>query len=357
MSTRVIGLDLGSSSIKASQVLHHDDGTYFVEHQATRQLPRGTIIDGHIEADKKALVINALVEMMSAESKFTTKDAIFGLNSSSSIFMEEVLVPVMDADDLEAALPNVLAAQDEKYAAGKNEIAFAVVGPVGTERGPRLRVLVFRALADYVKEMAELVEAAGLNVVGSDFHALAALRVIDTAPRPDRQADALIDIGANVTSVLIHHNGVPKMLALDPEMAGGVATERVADALGLDYDDDLAEFHKINNSDSLGLVPQARSRYSEAFVERVHKTLKQFVDSSDDIDSIAAITLVGGGALLAGLSDYLRSTFGDVPRTYASIGNHVTGGDPLGTNGVRRQEPGSGGDYLVSIGLGTGVRA
>ncbi len=350
-SSRVIGLDLGSSSIKAAQVLRDSDGTYVVEHQAARQLPKGVIYDGHIDPARRGRVSSIIAEMFETEKGFTTKDVIFGLNSSASTFMDEVTVPLMKVEDLPVALPVVLASINPSFDPKDNEISFSVVGVVEGERGRQIKVIVFRALATYVKEIAEVVEAAGLNVVGADFNSLAALRAIETLPRPNRQADAVIDIGANVTTLMLHHNGVPKYLSLDPDSAGSVATAKVAEALGLDDDDDQAEFEKINNDEQFGLVSQARNEYSKNLAERVARSLSNAIERSDEIDSLASVILVGGGALLAGGSYFLKEEFGSVPLSYAKIDPSITGKD----GAIRRQEPGSGGDYLVAVGLGTGA--
>lgn len=350
MANRVIGLDIGSSSVKAAQVLRSDDGTFVVERQASRPIPRGAIYDGHID-EKERLRVAAILAKMFDEEKFSTKDVIFGLNSSASVFMEQIDVPVMKDEDLKKALPAFIEANLEG-SAKDNEISYSVVGEVETENGKRLRVLVFRVFAEFAKEIAEVIEKAGLNVVGADVNALAALRAIATQPRPDRQADAIVDIGANVMSLLLHHNGVPKVLTLDPDNAGEVATHRVLDVLGLDEgQEDRAEFHKINDDHNVGLVTQARNDYSKGLAARVAATFRANIDRAEDIDSIAAVTLVGGGALLAGIGYYLREALGEVPMTYAQFDPRITGKDGAP---VQRQEPSSGGDYLVAVGLGTG---
>jgi type IV pilus assembly protein PilM len=353
MSSRVIGLDLGSSSIKAAQVLQTGNGQYVVEHQAARPLPRGVVYDGYIQKENRGLVSSVIQQMFEEEKGFTTKDVIIGLNSSARTFMEEMDVPKVMDSDIDEALPNIIAAKNPAFNENDNEIDYAVVGEVDTEHGTMLRIIVFRALADYAEDMSKIVEEAGLNVVGSDFNALAALRAIAIEHRPDRQADGVIDFGANVLTMMLHHNGVPKMIVLDPDSAGSVATEKVADALGLDEDDEQAEWYKINDDNAVGLVAQARNEYSKSTADRIANTFDKFIKASPEIDSLAKVTLVGGGALLPNLSWFLRKAFGEVPMTYAAIDPSISSASP---DGVRRQEPGSGGDYLVAVGLGTGAR-
>lgn len=351
MSSRVIGLDLGSSSVKAAQVLRKGDGTFVVEHQAARRLPYGAVYDGHVNTDFRDRVSRMIAEMF-VEEKFSTKDVIFGLNSSNATFMDEVLVPVVPEKDVASSMPLLLNAQNGAYDDSKAEMSYSIVGVVETPDGPRLKVLVFRALVDPVREMSEVIEAAGLKVVGADLNALASLRVVSTQDRPDMVVDAIVDMGASVTTILIHHNGVPRMLSLDPQFAGGVATERVADALGIDPENVKAEWSKINDESELGLVPQARTTYAREASSRIQRVISDYVTRTDDVTSVASLTLVGGGALLAGLGESMRRSFPDIPRAYAQFAGHVTASNP---EGILRQERESGGDYLVAVGLGTGA--
>lgn len=354
MADRVIGLDLGSSSVKAAQVLRTEDGSFVVEQLAARALPRRAVVDGHIEEAERGRVAHIIAKMF-AEEKFTTKNVIFGLNSSASTFLKEVLVTPVPEEHQDSALPLMLSAGDASLSPSDNEISYTVVGTEETDAGPKMRVLVYRAASDYVRQVAEVIEAAGLNVVGADLNSLAVLRAIAVQNRPDRQMDAVVDIGANVMTLMLHHNGVPKMLTLDPDSAGDVATARVADALGVDEEDDdsIAEWQKINDTDAVGLVAQARNAYAESTSVRVANAFKTFVGRSEEFDSIAAVTLVGGGVLLAGLSQNLHRALGrNVPMSYAQMDPAFQSVD--GTP-IQRQEQASGGDYLVSIGLGSGV--
>lgn len=354
MASRVIGLDLGSSSVKAAQVLQTKDGNYVVEHQAARPIPRGIIYDGYVAPENHGLVSSIIEQMFDEESSgFSTKDVIVGLHSSARTFMEEMDIPLVKPEDAAAAIPTMIAAINPAYDPEDNEIDYSIVGQVETEKGPMLRVIVFRVLANYAQDISKIVEGAGLNVVGADLNALATLRAIAITRRPDRQADAIVDIGANVVTMMLHHNGVPKMIKLDPDTAGSVATDKVANALGLDEDDEQAEWYKINDDNTVGLVAQARNEYSKSVATRVATVFSNYVNGSNEIDSLAAVTLVGGGVLLPNLSWFLRQSFGEVPMTYAAIDPIISSTSP---DGVLRQEPGSGGDYLVAIGLGTGAR-
>lgn len=351
MPQSILGLDIGSASIKIAQIARHDDGTFTVERQAARPVPRGAIYDGHIDEKERLRVAQILADMV-AEEKFSTRDVIFGLNSSASVFMDQMDIPVMDPADLDKAMPYLIEASQDGLNSHENGFSWSVVGEVETDHGPRLRVLVYRCFEQYAEETARVVEKAGLRVVGTDLNALAALRAISIQTRPLREVDAIVDIGANVLSLMLHHNGVPKTLTLDADNAGEVATQQVLEAMDLDEgQEDHAEFLKINDDHAFGIVAQARNAYTASLASRIAGVLRSAVERSDDIDAIASVTLVGGGALIAGLGHGLHEALGGVPLAFAAWDPAIT--DPQGGSPIR-QEPRSGGDYLVAVGLGTG---
>jgi type IV pilus assembly protein PilM len=354
MSDRVIGLDIGASSVKAAQVLRKSDGTCVVEKQAARPLPRGAVNDGRIASDERGRVSDTIKKMI-AEENFATKEVIFGLNSSSAVFMQEMTAPLMKPEDIEKTIPNVILVQNPNLDPKENEISFTVLGEQEGENGPELKILVYTVRADYAREIAEVVEAAGLTVVGADLNALAVLRAINIQNRPADQLDAIVDIGSNITILMLHHNGIPKFLALDPDSAGYVATDKVADALG--YDDHQlaqAEWEKVNNEEPVGLVAQARQEYGQALAAKVAGGFNSYLEKSVEHSALANVTLVGGGSLLHGLGFFLRNSLGaTVPLSYAQWDPAIkaaNGGE------VERSEIGSGGDYLVAVGLGSGKR-
>lgn len=353
MSDRVIGLDIGSSSVKAAQVLRKGDGSFVVEKQAARPLPRGAVADGRIHEDER-LRVSETLKQLAEEAKFSTKDVILGYNSSSSVFMQEMQVPLMRPEDVAKALPEIIQAKNPSLSPDENELSYTVVGEVEGDFGPELKVIVYSVRADYAREVAEVAEAAGFNIVGADLNALATLRAVAVHPRPAKQVDAIVDIGSHVTAMFLHHNGVPKMLHLDPDSAGSVATSRIADALGLDDDQEhQAEWQKVNTEEQFGIVAQARNDYSQNLANKIASGFNAYLGRSTEFNQIANLTLVGGGALIYGLGFYLQKALGSVPLSYAQVAENVVAADG---GDVEFGENGSGGDYLVAIGLGTGER-
>ena len=176
MSERIIGLDIGASSVKAAQVLRKGDGTYVVEKTGARPLPAGAVFDGRISEDERSRVSDTIKQLVEEEG-FTARDAIYGLNSSGAVFMREVMIANngLTPEDVTKALPLIIESKFPDLSPGDNEMSYSVLGEAEGEFGPELRVLVYSALKEYTTEVAQTVEAGGLNVVGADLNALAVL--------------------------------------------------------------------------------------------------------------------------------------------------------------------------------------
>lgn len=350
MSDRVIGLDVGSGSVKAAQVLR-TDGTYVVEKQAAAPLPHGSVFDGQIAVAAKsqiATIIRSLIE----DNNFDTDDVIFGLNSSSSVFMREILVPpVARPEDLKRALPNIIEAE-MNLAPDTNEVSYTVVGEVIEKRNRKLKVLVYSVRSDYAKSVAEVIEEAGLHIVGADLNALASLRAVQLMPMGPRDLAAVVDIGSDVTSLMLHHNGVPKTLFFDPDMAGTTVTNRIAEMLDVDIEDGAAEWAKINDQNWDGPVAKIRDEYSRGLAQKVASVFDSMVRQTGEFDRVGHILLVGGGSLLHGLGVTVRDVLTGAQVDFASYDTSISSssGAP-----VERYPQAFGADYLVAVGLGMGA--
>lgn len=343
MPKPVIGLDIGSSSVKATQGSRHGD-RFIVQKQAARSLPRGAIYDGHVDPKKRQTVVRVL-QSLAEQEKFDTRDVVIGLNSSASVFMDPLETQAVAEKDRASALDLLIQAM---LMVDEAEYDYTIVGesPSGG-----LRLLVYRAMRSYVEEVARMAEEAGFRVVGADFNALAALRASQVTPRPEGQVDAFCDVGGGVVSLLVHRSGVPVSLALDPDVAGARATGLVADALDIDEDDPAAEFHKVNDDATIGLVHQAREEYCQILAKRIASIVRNVIVNDDTIDSLATLTLVGGGARIAGLDRALYQALPGIPVSYAAYDRSFTTDasvSPL------TQDPETNGDFLVSVGLAAG---
>ena len=233
----LVGLDIGSSGVRAVQLRRLKDGSFEITHAAEADLPRGAVRNGGIH-DSKA-VVKALRRLWK-QGRFSTKRVAFGL-ADAGVFTRQLDLPWMPPDDFRSAL---------RYQIGDSlpvdvsslELDYHLLDRTeGTDdRGqptPINRVLIVAADQQAVASEAQILRNAGLEPVVADSTALALIRVACQGRLPqDGVTRALADIGADQLTVVIHQDGQPRFIRTIANIGGDAATEAVAARLDLELE-------------------------------------------------------------------------------------------------------------------------
>lgn len=352
MVGKVTGVDFGTTGIKLAQIKATKD-SFTVEKQAFLPIDPKVIVEGRIDPERGAHITSQLKTLIEQE-KFT-KDAIMGLNSVNDVFVNRAVTANHSPKEYAAAIANDIAVDKGLLVGAKSEgFLFnpVVYGEIPNEETgeTKLDVLLCGVAESMVTDQANILKKAGLNVVGSDIAAFAALRAVRTAQRDQGHMDLLVDIGKDVLSVLIHESGVPYSLSLQGGKAGGQATYMISEALN---DDDLATMDLVKAN--LSSVSEARAiAAAEDYValaeQAITNAVRNYAAQQNQNIMVAAVTLIGGGALVRGLSERLEEAFG-MPVRNAEYDPAILG-EPLR---YKADEPLSA-DYAVAVGLGMGAR-
>lgn len=351
MTDSVIGIDFGSSGIKLAEV-RTVKGTSTVIKQAYMPLEPGFITDGAPDP-KMVTVIAAELKTFLANEKFTTRDAVMGLNSVDDIFVNRANAPWHPPKEFHSAVAfDIVADPSLLLGAPEGVILDAVVfgeflDPKTEKR--KLDVLLCGVTSKLVESQLEILQKAGLNPSGADLAGLAALRAITRVDRPADNLDVVVDIGSDALTVLIHDNGKPFSLTLQTGAAGQEASNTIAEALA---DDDVERVNreKVNFSRDYR-VRQAVDDYCFKASGAIHGAIQSYLNLRKSPASIAGITLIGGGALLEGLRESIEQSM----RISTVIGKF----DPSIQGDPKRYFPGQvlSADYTVAVGLAMGATA
>jgi type IV pilus assembly protein PilM len=177
---------------------------------------------------------------------------------------------------------------------------------------PTVRGLLIAMPKDAVLAMVQAVQKAGLKVAGVDLASFAMLRA---ASRLDAQVEAIVDIGANITSVVVHADGEPLFVRTLPR-GGAEITETIATRLGLqpgEAESVKCRFgmHGDGNPDTVAaLIDAVRPLASEL------RSSFTYLASGERQKQVTRIALCGGSALMPGLAEHLQEQLG-VPVMYA----------------------------------------
>ena len=222
-----IGLDIGTSGVRAAELAFGKSGIT-LEKFGQVALPEGAVRDG--EVVQPGAVAEAIRQLW-AHTKFSGKDVIVGV-ANQKVIVRQVDLPWQPLDELKESLP--FAVQDTiPMAVDQALLDYYPLEELTTEDGTRTyRGLLVAAQRDMVEAQLNAVTDAGLNPVMVDLTAFAVLRSLADSDDLGMGGtmEALIDVGARVTNIVIHEGGVPRFVRI-LLMGGADVTDALVDRL------------------------------------------------------------------------------------------------------------------------------
>ncbi|MBW3602567.1 MAG: type IV pilus assembly protein PilM [Actinobacteria bacterium] len=301
-----IGLDIGSSAVRVVQVSAGRRGDASVDRVGEVALPPDAIRDGAIE--QPDLVAGALKALWSRH-KLRSRRVTLGV-ASQQVVVRQVDLPWMPERELRASLRYT--AQD--YIPISVDEALLDIHPleeVVNDEGQRFaRVLLVAAHRQLVDELLAVVKRARLEPVVIDLEPFAILRSLAGNRTIGGYAEVLIDIGADVTNVVVHEAGVPGFTRILP-MGGAAITDSLVGTLDMSVDE--AEAVKA----ATGLpAPDGGSdgRVAELIADRARRLMGEIRGSLDYYNGQAGALPIdravvsGGGSRLPNLREQLART-------------------------------------------------
>ncbi len=224
MPTASIGLDIGSTSIRAVEVTRRQDRPV-IDNFGQVLLPEGAVVGGVVKDDKA--VTTALRQLWTSQN-FRSRDVVLGV-THQQIVVREIEVSNLPPKEMRQALPfqvrDVLPLPPDEAL-----LDFFPLEQPG--RGDStVHGLLIAAPKDVVVDMVRAVERASLHVAQVDLSCFAALRA---AAHLAEDTEAVIDIGANGTNIIIHTDGVPQIVRTIPR-GGAEITRLMASRLGMPH--------------------------------------------------------------------------------------------------------------------------
>jgi type IV pilus assembly protein PilM len=302
---KVVGLDIGTSGVRAAE-LSLGRGAATLERFGQVALPAGAVHDGEV-VDSAA--VGAALKQLWAQAKFSTKKVVLGV-ANQKVVVRQVDVPWLPEDELRKSL-SFQVADFLPMAAEEAILDFHPLEELTNESGGRmLRILLVAAARDMVGNALEAVKIAGLDPQVVDLNSFAVLRsVVGEGATASPTAEAVVDIGASVTNIVVHQGGVPRFVRI--LMLGGAdITNAVAERLGVPQD----QAEAVKQQTGLMLVPsndvhpaqRAIEASGGAFVDEVRGSLDYFM-AQPGASRIDRVLLSGGGSRLAGLAERLQA--------------------------------------------------
>ncbi len=296
-----IGLDIGSSAVRAAEVAGHGGHEEIVKF-AQVGLPAGAVVEGEI---RDPTAVSAALKRLWTEGGFKRRDVILGVSSQRAM-VRQIEVPQMSPNEMRSAL---------RYQIGEllpipveqAVFDFAVLGPgpTGGDGGATTRLLVVAAQQDIVKEAIAVVKRAGLRVRAVDPSPLALLRAVP--PSPGGGIEAVVSLGAHLVVVGVRQGMTPRFLRT---VTSGSEASR---------DGAMETAGAVQAGEGRRAFGGAgASRRLEPVVEEVRSSIEFFLGHNQG-EVLERVVVTGGAAQTEGLVDRIRAAV-NVPVTLAAVG-------------------------------------
>lgn len=317
--TSVVGVDIGSSSIKVVQ-LRASRGTAVLETYGEIALgPYGKQAIGKVVKLTPEKIAEALHDVLN-EANVTTHEASMSVSFSGTM-MTVVDLPKVNAE----ALKRIIPLEARKYipvpisevtldwfaipADDTDKSAFDVLTRTKETKPAGQEVLLVAIQNAALQSMQTISQAAGLSV---DFYEIEVFSAIRSSFERGIAPIAFVDIGAGTTKVYIVERGIVRLTHLI--MVGGQhMTETLSHAMGWDFEkaERVKREHGLIDNTAYSRDENAQiqsillSTLSRVFTE-VNRVLLSYGQRYNK--NIGHVVLLGGGASLPGLTAIARTS-------------------------------------------------
>ena len=286
--THLVGLDIGSSVIKAAEVIETKTGNALHNFGMLNIAP-GIIEEGTIK-DHDA-VSAAIRELFSANNLKNKNVAIsFG---GYSVIVKKISVQTMTEDELQETI-HFEAEQYIPFDISDVNLDFQILGE--NEQNPnQMNVLHVAAKKEMVSDYIQLIELAGLHTVILDIDAFALQNIFEFNYATEEESVALIDIGASKTSLNIL-KGYSSVFMRDVSLGCGQINQQIVSLADCSIEEAEETKHSeqpeiISAEDLANIVSSVVSDWTT----EIRRAIDFFYSTYPD-DHISKIILSGGGA-------------------------------------------------------------
>jgi type IV pilus assembly protein PilM len=298
-SRQIVGLDIGSSSIKAVELKSTKAGYELVSFGMETLAP-DTVVDGAImDAPQVANAISKIFDAQRIKSKNVATSV-----SGHSVIVKRVPLPLMTEDELYDRIPSE-ASQHIPFDIADVNLSYQLLESMDSQ----MDVLLVAVKKDKILNHTNVLAQAGKTPVVVDIDAFALQNCFEVNYEPDAgQTVALLNIGASVMNINIVRGGIP-LFTRDVSVGGNQYTDALQKELDLSFED--AE--RLKRGDTLPSVTDEQKQQilrsvSDILTLEIQKTF-DFFRATASGENIQRIVVAGGTARVPGLVDLLREEF------------------------------------------------
>jgi type IV pilus assembly protein PilM len=227
----VIGLDIGSSSVKAVEIAHKSrDKGFELRSLGQAMLPGEAIVQGAFL--NSSAIVDAIREAVE-NGRIGGKDVAAAV-SGHSVIVKRVNLPQMSREELEDQI-QWEAEQYIPFDVNEVNLDFQILD--ASEEEGQMDVLLVAAKKDLIDDYVQVIQEAGLNPIAIDVAGFAVQNAYELNYELEPEAViALVNIGAQVVNINVLRNGIPAFTR-DIMTGGAQYTEEIQKALSVSFDE------------------------------------------------------------------------------------------------------------------------
>jgi type IV pilus assembly protein PilM len=298
-SKSLVGLDIGSSSVKAIELKRAKDGYELVSF-GLEPLAQDTVVDGAImDAPSVAEKIISIFDTQKIKSKNVATSV-----SGHSVIVKRVNMPLMTEEELFDRV-QAEASQHIPFDIADVNLSYQLLEATDSQ----MDVLLVAVKKDKILNHTNVLAQAGKAPTVVDIDAFALQNCFEVNYELDpSQVVALLNIGASVMNINIVRGLIP-LFTRDVSVGGNQYTDALQKELDLSFED--AEKLKMGGT-LPGVSEEQRTAIlrsvSDILILEIQKTF-DFFRATASGENIRRIVVAGGTARVPGLLDFLKEEF------------------------------------------------
>ena len=306
-SKGIVGLDIGSSTVKLVELKEKKGGLYQLVRIGVEPLSPEAIVDGSIM--DSSLVVDAIQKL---NDQTGVKGTSYATSvSGHSVIIKKIELPMMDAEELDESI-HWEAEQHIPF--DINDVRLDYVNLTAQEElamgGETMDILLVAVKREKVNDYVSVISQAGKTpqIVDVDAFALQNAYELNYDIDPLKIV-ALINMGAGVTNINIIARG-QTVFWRDLSLGGNQFTEALQREFNLSFDQaELLKRGESVGNYSAGDARKVLDSMSGEMANEIQKTFDFFGATSSE-GSVDELVLSGGCALTPNLKEILRERFG-----------------------------------------------
>ena len=295
----LVGLDIGSSSIKAVELRKAKDG-YELLHAGLEPLASDTVVDGAI---MDALSVSDSITKIFSQQKIKTRNVATSV-SGHSVIVKKIALPTMSEEEMEESI-QWEAEQHIPFDIADVNLDYQVLDAQGSSS--TTDVLLVAVKKDKILNHTNVITQAGKVPLVVDIDAFAVQNAFEANyhPAPNTTV-ALLNIGASIMNIVVTKGGTP-LFTRDVSVGGNQFTDALQKEMNLSFEE--AEEVKKGKS-----IEGVQSENVDLMIESVSEVLLLEIQKTFDFfrattvgEQLQRVYLSGGCAKVSGFVEMVQS--------------------------------------------------